>query len=672
MRHPASALIRGPYALSKGIFFSVCIVLAAGLVILAVVDDARAAQTTVQAETMPLSGSYVYVRDNTAASGGKEVSYFTNGSASSSFDGAATEIALRGRGTACQGNPRLKVYVDDALKGTVYLTSDTFANYTLALSGLSAGTHTLRVSFDNDFYAAFTCDRNAYLDSYTLTLPSTTLPACDKGSFLAQYRNELRTFNTQPVLSRCESTINFDWGSGSPGSGVNVDSFTARWVGSFAFEASTYEFSATADDGVRLWVDGQLLIDQWKDQGATTYKATKTMSAGTHEVKVKYYEYGGLAVAKTSWAKAATPPPPDTTPPETTITDGPAEGSTTTQADVPFSFSSSEANSAFGCQLDGGGFSSCTSPKTLSKLSNGSHTFEVQATDAAGNTDATPARRTWTVNATTQSGTDPVMVGAGDIANCSNLAGAEATAKLLDTIPGTVYTLGDNAYGSGTSTEFANCYDPTWGRHMARTRPAPGNHEYYTAGASGYFNYFGPAAGDPKLGYYSYDLGQWHVVVLNTNDQCKYVSCSAGSAQANWLQADLADHPAQCTLAYFHYPLFTSGSYSPGISAVKPLWDVLYSGGADVVLNGHDHLYERFAPQSPSGVPDPGRGIREFVVGTGGAEHYGIKTAQPTSEVRNTDTYGVLKLTLHASSYDWQFVPVAGKTFTDSGSTSCH
>jgi acid phosphatase type 7 len=408
-----------------------------------------------------------------------------------------------------------------------------------------------------------------------------TPTTCNKGAFLAQYRNELRTFNTQPVLTRCETNINNEWGSGSPGSGVNTDLFTARWVGTFDFEASGYEFTATSDDGIRLWVDGQLLIDQWKDQGATTYKATKTMTAGAHEIKVEYYEYGGLAVAKVLWAKASSSSPPT-------------------------------------------------------------------------------------------SANDPVFVGAGDIANCSSLAGAEATAKLLDAIPGTVYTLGDNAYGSGTATEFANCYDPTWGRHKARTRPSPGNHEYYTSGGSGYFGYFGSAAGDPQKGYYSYDLGQWHVVVLNSNDQCRYVSCSAGSAQAQWLQADLAAHPAQCTLAYFHHPLFTSGNYSPGISVVKPLWEILYSGGAEVVLNGHDHLYERFAPQTPSGTPDSARGIREFVVGTGGAEHYGIKTVQPTSEVRNTGTFGVLKLTLHPTSYDWQFVPEAGKTFTDSGTTSCH
>jgi hypothetical protein len=372
---------------------------------------------------------------------------------------------------------------------------------------------------------------------------------------------------------------------------------------------------------------------------------------------------------------APPPPPPDTTPPETTITDGPAEGSTITQAGTSFSFSSSEpSNATFQTRLDGGNWVAnlTATSKTYSNLANGTHTFEVKSTDAAGNTDATPATRTWTVNATSQSG-DPVFAGAGDIANCSSLAGAEATAKLLDAIPGTVYTLGDNAYGSGTATEFANCYDPTWGRHKARTRPAAGNHEYRTSGASGYFGYFGSAAGPtPQNGYYSYDLGQWHVVVLNTNDQCSYVSCAAGSAQAKWLQADLAAHPAQCTLAYFHHPLFTSGNYSPGFSAVKPLWDVLYSGGAEVVLNGHDHIYERFAPKTPSGAKNQESGIREFVVGTGGAEHYGINTVQPYSEVRNTGTFGVLKLTLHPTSYDWQFVPEAGKTFTDSGSTSCH
>jgi hypothetical protein len=262
------------------------------------------------------------------------------------------------------------------------------------------------------------------------------------------------------------------------------------------------------------------------------------------------------------------------------------------------------------------------------------------------------------------------LVGAGDIARCSS-TGDEATAKLLDGISGTVYTTGDNAYESGTATEFSNCYDPTWGRHKARTKPSVGNHEYGTLGASGYFNYFGAAAGDPSKGYYSYNLGEWHVISLNS--MCDNVGgCGATSPMVSWLKQDLAANSDKaCTLAYFHHPLFNSGTHG-NATEMRPTWDALYAANAEVVLNGHDHHYERFAPQSPSGALDTSRGIREFVVGTGGASHYGIVNIQPNSQVRNTDTFGVLKLTLHPTSYGWNFVPEAGKTFTDSGTTSCH
>jgi hypothetical protein len=362
------------------------------------------------------------------------------------------------------------------------------------------------------------------------------------------------------------------------------------------------------------------------------------------------------------------PPPPDTT-----ITAGPAEGITTTQADASFSFASSEDN--FSCQLDGGGFSPCTSPMTYNSLSYGLHTFEVQATDAAGNTDATPARRTWTVDATTQS--DPVFVGAGDIASCAS-SGDEATANLIEGIPGTVYTLGDNAYESGTSDEFANCYNPSWGRHMWRTRPSVGNHEYLTAGSSGYFGYFGDAASPTELGcrvnckgYYSYNLGAWHIIALNS--MCQNVGgCGASSTMVTWLKGDLAANPSSCTLAYWHHPVFSSGSEHGNNPKMIPSWDALNAAGADVVLSGHDHDYERFAPQTSSGVADPVGGIREFVVGTGGRSLRAFGTIRANSEVRNFDSYGVLKLTLHSSGYDWQFVPEAGKTFSDSGSGNCH
>lgn len=265
---------------------------------------------------------------------------------------------------------------------------------------------------------------------------------------------------------------------------------------------------------------------------------------------------------------------------------------------------------------------------------------------------------------------EAVLVGAGDIADCRNLAGAEATAKLLDHIPGTVFAAGDLAYPDGTKENFV-CYDQTWGRAKSRTRPAPGNHEFHSSGATPYFDYFGPAAGDPQNGYYSYELGSWHIVVLNS--ECKDVGgCDAGSRQGKWLRSDLAAHPVACTAAYWHKPLFSSGGAHGNDPEIKPLWQTLYEAHAAIVVNGHDHDYERFAPQDPDGVADPSHGIREFVVGTGGKSHRPFGTIRPNSEVRNADAFGVLKLTLRDKGYDWQFIPEAGKGFTDSGSGTCH
>ena len=263
-----------------------------------------------------------------------------------------------------------------------------------------------------------------------------------------------------------------------------------------------------------------------------------------------------------------------------------------------------------------------------------------------------------------------ILVGAGDIADCRDLAGAEATAKLLEQIPGTVMAVGDLAYPDGSKENF-QCYDKTWGRVKSRTRPAPGNHEFHSVGAAYYFSYFGAAAGDPKTGYYSYELGDWHIIALNS--ECKEVGgCNAGSPQEKWLRTDLATHPAACKLAYFHKPLFSSGSAHGDDLEIQPLWQALYDASADVVVNGHDHDYERFAPQTPDAAPDPKRGIREFVVGTGGKNHRPFGTPRPNSEIRNADAFGVLKLTLKPAGYDWQFVPEAGKTFNDSGNGDCH
>src|SRR5438034_484224 len=256
------------------------------------------------------------------------------------------------------------------------------------------------------------------------------------------------------------------------------------------------------------------------------------------------------------------------------------------------------------------------------------------------------------------------LVGAGDISACAH-HNDTSTAKLLDAIPGTVFTTGDNAAPSGASTDYANCYDPTWGRHKARTRPAPGDAEYGTAGAAGYFGYFGAAAGDPSNGYYSYDLGTWHIVVLNSN-----IAMNAGSPQEVWLKADLAASSAQCTLAYWHYPRFYSGS-STTRASVKPLWDDLYAADAEVVLNSHTRNYERFAPQTPAGALDTARGIRQFVVGTGGLGTWSFYTIAPNSQIR-AQVYGVLKLTLNTGSYSCQFAPIAGTQFSDTGTTACH
>lgn len=266
----------------------------------------------------------------------------------------------------------------------------------------------------------------------------------------------------------------------------------------------------------------------------------------------------------------------------------------------------------------------------------------------------------------------PVLVGAGDIASCDDLTGAEATAKLIDKIPGTVFAVGDLAYPDGSDEQFANCYGPTWGRFKVRTRPAPGNHEYHKTGASGYARYFGEAAGDSSKGYYSYELGAWHIVVLNS--ECAEVGgCEAASPQGRWLKQDLAQHPVACTLAYFHQPLFSSGGKHGNNPEMKPLWDLLYNAGAEIVINGHDHDYERFAAQDPEGHADAQHGIREFVVGSGGKNsHRKMGVTQPNSEARNDDTFGVLKLTLHPRGYDWEFVPEAGKTFTDTGTDVCH
>ena len=304
----------------------------------------------------------------------------------------------------------------------------------------------------------------------------------------------------------------------------------------------------------------------------------------------------------------------------------------------------------------------------------------IPAPSGTGPPSASPratAAATATGSATATGGAGPtqptagapvVLVGAGDIAVCGS-DGDTATAALLDGIEGAVFALGDNAYENGTLDEYERCFAPTWGRHFDRIWPTPGNHEYNTAGASGYFAYFGARAGDPARGYYAYDLGAWRIYSLNSN--CTFVACGEASAQLAWLREDLSASPRQCALAYWHHPRYSSGRHGND-PATGALWKALYDAGAEIVMAGHDHLYERFAPMDGDGDLDPGRGIVSFVAGTGGRGLYEFHDIASTSRVRDAETWGVLELTLSAGAWSSRFVPVAGRSFTDAAGGTCH
>jgi Calcineurin-like phosphoesterase len=353
-------------------------------------------------------------------------------------------------------------------------------------------------------------------------------------------------------------------------------------------------------------------------------------------------------------------------PPELSLT-SPAAGAVFAAGDpIPFAATATDVEDGdlsaavvFTSDLDGPLGSG--SPLVRSDLSPGLHQIGAAVTDSGGNT----------VSATGQLLVTPGsarILAAGDIASCSHPRD-EQTAAVLDGLEGLVLTLGDNAYPNGTAQEFASCYEPSWGRHKARTRPAAGNHDFNTSGATGYFGYFGAAAGPAPQGWYSFDYGGWHFVALNSN--CSAIGgCTRASAQGLWLEADLDAHPSRCTLAYWHHPRFASSSIHGSSILTRDLWAILQEHGADVALVGHDHNYERFAPQNASGIADP-LGIREFVVGTGGAALYAMGAPEPNSEVRDDTSHGVISLDLAPDAYAWRFHPVAGHSFTDSGVASC-
>jgi hypothetical protein len=299
----------------------------------------------------------------------------------------------------------------------------------------------------------------------------------------------------------------------------------------------------------------------------------------------------------------------------------------------------------------------------LSDLPRGTYTVRAEQDDEAGNV-ALSDPVTFAIGPAT-------LLAAGDVASCSN-GNDDATERLLAATPAaTVAMLGDGAYENGTLDEYGRCFAPSWGVEQRRIRPTPGNHDYGTGGAAGYFEWFGAAAGEPGKGWYSYDLEGWHVVVLNGN--CSRAGgCYAGSEQERWLAADLAAHPARCTLAYWHQPLFSSDPKG-GSPNVRPLWERLYAAGAELVLNAHAHHYERFAPKRPDGTGDAAGGIREIVAGTGGRSltGFGSKPAAG-SEYRSDSSYGIVRVTLDESSFAWEFEPAGGAPARDRGSARCH
>ena len=278
---------------------------------------------------------------------------------------------------------------------------------------------------------------------------------------------------------------------------------------------------------------------------------------------------------------------------------------------------------------------------------NGTFNFVLTALRGVTLSSREGGRRPQLIVETEPAAAPQTLVAAGDIADGTN--GDEQTAALVDTLPGTVAALGDLAYENGSASEFATYYEPTWGRFKARTRPAAGNHEYGTANAAGYFGYWGAVAGQPTQGWYSYELGAWHVIVLNSN--CPFVGgCHAGSPQETWLRADLAAHPTRCTLAYWHHPRFSTGVVgdSPDI---RPLFQALYDANADVLLVAHAHNYQRWSPLNPTGAADAARGIRQFVVGTGGRAFHEVSPPDPRQEIANDDTFGVLRLLLSSGGF---------------------
>jgi uncharacterized protein YjdB len=480
------------------------------------------------------------------------------------------------------------------------------------------------------------------------------------GRHLGQYRNG--ACGSFQVTATSRPSNKSDTASVSVTCPASVASVTVSPAQASVDTGKTVQLTATPRDANGNALTGRVITWASGNPAAATVSGSglvRGVTAGSATITATSEGQSG-----TSAITVVAPPPPPPPVPVASVTVSPAQASVDTGKTVQLTATLRDAN---GNALTGRVITWASGTPAAATVSGSGLVRGVTAGSATitATSEGQSGTSAITVTVPPPPGSGEVLVGAGDIAGCSS-SGDEATAALLDGIAGTVFTAGDNVYDSGTASEFANCYDPTWGRHKARTRPSPGNHDYNTSGATGYYNYFGASAGPSGRGYYSYDLGDWHLVSLNSN-----ISMSAGSTQEQWLRADLAANPKRCVLAYWHHPRFSSGSHGSSTSP-QPLWQALYDFDADVVIVGHDHNYQRFAPQTPTGVADAARGIRQFVAGMGGRSHYNFGTPIANTEAYNTDTDGVLKLTLFADSYTWEFIPVAGKTYTDSGTGSCH
>jgi hypothetical protein len=487
------------------------------------------------------------------------------------------------------------------------------------------------------------------------------------------------TITATPPANTIAPTI-----SGMPGVGTTLSTSTGTWTGTTPL-AFSYEWSRCDGTGS--------VCTQVDTATGSTYPVTSDDLGATLRATVTASNTAGKASADTALTAVVVQPPTNNQPP--TISGTAEIGSALTVNAGSWDGSQPISLSYQWQRCDSSG-TTCApiqgATSTTYTVASADGNATIRVTETASNSGGTSTAASG-ATALVPMPPSTVIAAAGDVAcdptdtsyngglGTTNHCQMKATSDLL--VNGhfaAVLALGDLQYACGGAAAFQQSYDPTWGRVKSITYPATGNHEYQTSGgtdcdttghASGYFNYFGSAAGDPTKGYYSWDIAGWHMIVLNSN--CSQVGgCGAGSPQEAWLRADLAAHPAACTLAYWHHPRFTSDAYAGNATNMSTAWQDLYNAGADLVLNGHTHEYERFAPQTPGGVADPTRGIREIIVGTGGVNHSSFGTILPNSEVRNATTFGVLQLTLHPASYDWTFQPIPGSTFTDSGSTACH